>query len=147
MYIFVAGVIIVTVWLNALIRTVCTYTQVVWLYGWFHLDQFGLHDEIVLVFLVKYWWNDTPANNAMTCQLLYMYVEYVIYNCCLKSKSNLAENHKNKLKDCNIVWYTEYITVIILMCLLSNCTLNTILTEFHLLQHVFVLQTTDFLAK
>ena len=66
---------------------------------------------------------------------------------CLKSKSNVAENHKTKLKDCKIVWYTEYITVIILMFLLSNCTLNTILTEFHLLQHVFVLQTTDFLAK
>lgn len=117
------------------------------MYGCFLLDQFGLYDEIVLVFLVKYWWNDAPANNAMTCQLLYMYVEYVIYNCCLKSKSNLAENHETKLKDCKIVWYAEYITVIILMCLLSNCTLNTILTEFHLLQHVFVLQTTDFLAK
>ena len=39
----------------------------------------------------------------MTSQLLYMSVEYVIYNCCLQSKSNLAENHKTKLKDCKIV--------------------------------------------
>lgn len=61
-----------------------------------------------------------------------MFVEYVIYNCCLKLKLNLVENYKNKLKDCNIVWYIEYIIVIILMCFFLNCILNTILIEFYL---------------